>query len=210
MYPQGPQPGVHPQQPPMAHVPMMFAHHPYYQQPTLNQARMSTPNQAAASASQTQSQANSVRNSPMASSQTLSSRSPMPQNSQQAALAAHPPQQSYNYAAMQYGAQMRPMAHPQLMQHHMAAQQGNAAAGQQVQVGQPSQEQQPIAPVMQYPHMFPVNYQMAVQQGRIPQHLWQLGRMTVANGQHPMTGMPGHPQQMALGAGKVPGGMQGS
>lgn len=153
----------------------------------------------------------------MVPTQPLTSRTPMPQNPQQAALAHQ--QQTYNYAAVQYGAQMRPIAHghPQLVQHHLAAgtsSQGNSTPGQQVSTGQPSQEQAMAAAMMpQYPHMFQMNYQMAaaVQPGRMPQQYWQIARqMPVPNGQHPMPGMAGHPQQMALGAGKVPGGMQGS
>ncbi len=192
----------------------------YYQQ-LAAQARMaqSTPNPAASSASQTPNQGTPARNSPMVAAQSLPSRSPMPQNSQQAAL-AHP-QQSYNYATtMQYGVPMRPMAHPhpQLVQHHLApagTPQGNGAAGQQVQGGQSSQDQPTMtAPMVQQYPMFQMNYPMTVQPGRIPQQYWSLGlgrgMPPVVNGQHPMPGMAGHPPQMALGAGKVPGGMQGS
>ncbi|KAJ3475267.1 hypothetical protein NLI96_g11949 [Meripilus lineatus] len=182
----------------------MMMQHPYYQQ--MNQARMaqSTPNPGAVPAAQTAGQSTPARNSPMVAAQTIASRSPMPQNPQQAALAAQ--QQSYGYSTMQmqYGTQMRPMAHPQ---YHMVP--GNAAGGQQIQPGQQPQEQPPVPQVMaQYPPMYPMNYQIGpVGQNRF----WPVGRgIPVVNGQHPMPGMPPHPQQMALGAGKVPGGMQGS
>lgn len=194
----------------------MYPQQYYPQQLAHPRLAQSAPNQAAASTSQASNQGTSARNSPMVAAQSLTSRSPMPQNPQQAAL-AHP-QQSY-FAAMSYGApQMRPMAHPhpQSVQHHLqpvGTPHGNGAAGQQVQGGQASQEQPTMtAPMMQQYPMF--QYPMAVQPGRIPQQYWQLGlgrgMPPVANGQHPMPGMAGHPPQMALGAGKVPGGMQGS
>ncbi|KAI0796211.1 Spt20 family-domain-containing protein [Abortiporus biennis] len=217
---QPPQPKKKPQQPPQYNQAQLMLAQQMYQQ-RMAQGHNGTPipqaNLVAAAAQ---------RNSPMIGSQQLASRSPMPSATPQPPM-AHPQQQSYNYVAMtsQYNAQFRPMAHgqahPQMIQHHLAAPGVQPNAGQQGQVVQGTQDQAHAAQLMtQYPHMFPVNYaQMnmnlatAQAQGRLQhQQFWQVNPMNrgmpVANAQH----MAGHPQQMPLGAaGKVvPGGMQGS
>lgn len=174
--------------------------------------------QAAAAAAQ--------RNSPMIATQQLAARSPMPQH-QPSQQMPHPGQQ-FNYAAMNQYNQMRAAAaaghapHGQLMPHHMVnGAAANAAAGQS---GQATQDQQvhPTAQMVasyQAAHMFNMNYpQMQMNMGvggmpraGVPAGYWSVGvgrGMPMANGQHQMPGMAGHPQQLGT-AGKA-GGMQGS
>lgn len=156
------------------------------------------------------------RNSPMVAAQPLTARSPMPQQ-QAGQQMAHPQQQSYNFAAMnQFNQQMRSaVPHPQLMQHHLANGAANAAAAAG-QNGQGTQEQQshPTAPMVaqyQTAHMFNMNYpQMGMNMAqRVPAGYWSVGRgMPIVNGQHQMSGITGHPQQLGT-AGKA-SGMQGS
>ncbi|THH27742.1 hypothetical protein EUX98_g6435 [Antrodiella citrinella] len=189
----------------------------YHQQ--LNAQMHQQQSTGAMNAAQAQAQA-AQRNSPMVAAQGLTARSPMPQQ-QAGQQIAHPTQQSYNFAAMNQYNQMRSavpqIAHPQLMQHHLANGAANAAvaAGQN---GQGAQEQQahPTAPmVAQYPaaHMFNMNYpQMGMNMGAMPQRVptgyWPIGGVPIVNGQHQLPGMAGHPQQLGT-AGKA-SGMQGS
>ncbi|CAL1715167.1 unnamed protein product [Somion occarium] len=154
------------------------------------------------------------RSSPMVTAQNLVSRSPMPNAQQQQPHTGHPQQQPYNNFNVQaYAAQMR--QHPHFVQHQLVnnGTQSHAAGGQQGQHPPTThdQAQQQAAIMAQFP-MY--GYPMNMQQRQNPQMYWPVGMgrgMPVANAQHQMAGMAGHPQQMPLGAGRaIPGGMQGS
>ncbi|KZT09823.1 uncharacterized protein LAESUDRAFT_747862 [Laetiporus sulphureus 93-53] len=201
----------------------VYAHHVYQQRLAQQSAQNASPiprSPMAANRSSTPQ-----HSSPLAATQRLTSRSPMPPSSQQpqGVAAAHaPPQANYNYVATmqnQYNipAHLRPVAHghaphPQMMPHTLAAGGVQPGAATSAQTGQlSSQSEQPQAPqlIPQYPQMY-----YAQIAGRMPQY-WAMPGMgrgaPIANGQHQMPGMAGHPQQMQLGANKVAqGGVQGS
>lgn len=207
----------------------MAHHYQAYQQqmnrlnPQQNPSASPTPMNAA----QVQAAAAAIaaqRSSPMTAAQSLTARSPMPQQ-QAGQQMTHPTQQSYSYALNQYNAQMRPgvphVAHPQLVPHHLAngATNATAAAGQgtQDQQAHPAHPAAPLVAQYQAAPMFSMNYQMGMNMGglppaRMPPGYWPVsgvGRgMPIASGQHQMPGMAGHPQQLGT-AGKA-SGMQGS
>lgn len=153
------------------------------------------------------------RSSPLASTQRLTSRSPMPPTVSQAQT-VHNPQQPYNYPALQTQFNSSPLhvhGHPPIMPPQLPNTGPQAGATGAQQQGQMASQDQ-----AQAVHMVPPHYQMyyQMQHGRMPpMGYWPtmgMGRGTpVANGQHQTPAIAGHPQQMQMGANKT-GGVQGS